>query len=192
MTPADSSVNHPGTSSEQERTTRAADSAAATAAAEALSRGALIFPVRSTVGLEALDMELQAQLRKGMGDPLYKQYVHALTVATAPTPPKSGYTSVQQRWQQQQQQQPHPPPPKDDWWHALPPDHGGSVDPWQGDKALLAAVGVNNRPKFGESPLAARVRPGLKLTAGSSATTKSLIGQWLDTYGSPRRMVSSQ
>jgi hypothetical protein len=156
-----------------------AGSAAAAAAAEALSRGALVFPVRSTVGLQALDVGLQTQLRKGMGDPLYKQYVQALTVATGPTPPPLTAGG----------RQPQPPAHKNDWWHAMPPEYGGSVDPWQGDKALLAAAQVGNRPKFGDSPLSARIRPGLKVTGAGSSATKSLVGQWLDTYGSPRRLV---
>ena len=62
----------------------AAAAKAAEAAADALARGAVVFPVRSTVGLAALDSKLQANLRRNMGEELFQNYVGALTSVEGP------------------------------------------------------------------------------------------------------------
>ena len=73
---------------------------AAAAAADALARGAVVFPVRSTVGLAAVDSKLQATLRRNMGEELFQSYVGALTSVDAgahgsltPTPPPGKYST---------------------------------------------------------------------------------------------------
>lgn len=147
-------------------------------AAEALSRGAVVFPARSNVGMAALDVALQAELRKGMGPKNYKQYKEALTAATPPHMPTAA------AW--------HPNPPtsarakiwpgsgsgsgsagiSQDWWSSMP----GSLEPWQAQKAVAAVSAAGIKPAWGESTCASR--PGAKVENVSS---------WLATYGTPRR-----
>jgi hypothetical protein len=144
----------------------AAAARAAAAAAEALARGAVVFPVRSTVGLAAVDSKLQATLRRNMGEELFQNYVGALTSVEGP----AGASSLT----------PSPPPRsggaagsrgRSDWWRSMP----GEMEPWSGDKAVDAArqAGV----KATASP---RQRPGQGL--GS-------LGDWLDVYGTPREVA---
>lgn len=146
----------------------AAAAKAAEAAADALARGAVVFPVRSTVGLAALDSNLQANLRRNMGEALFQTYVGALTAvggpATAasltPTPPARSAPGEGVG-----------PRGRSDWWRSMP----GEMEPWSGDKAVDAARKAGVKATTGP-----RQRPGEGL--GS-------LTQWLDTYGTPREVA---
>jgi hypothetical protein len=146
----------------------AAAAKAAEAAADALARGAVVFPVRSTVGLAALDSKLQANLRRNMGEELFQSYVGALTSvggpATAssltPTPPARSAPGEGARSRG-----------RSDWWRSMP----GEMEPWSGDKAVDAARKAGVKATTGP-----RQRPGEGL--GS-------LGEWLDTYGTPKEVA---
>lgn len=145
----------------------AAAAKAAEAAADALARGAVVFPVRSTVGLAALDSKLQANLRRNMGEELFQNYVGALTSVEGPgaassltptPPPKSSSAGAGTRG-------------RSDWWRSMP----GEMEPWSGDKAVDAARKAGVKATSGP-----RQRPGEGL--GS-------LSDWLDTYGTPREVA---
>jgi len=135
----------------------AAAAAAAAAAEEALARGAVVFPVRSTVGLAAVDSRLQASLRRNMGEQLFQQYVGALTTVDgtgpgmSPSPPSSAPGERR-------------PGGRADWWRSMP----GELEPWSGDKAVDAARAGGLKPT--DSP---RQRPGEGLHS---------LTDWLETY----------